>query len=184
MEYFRKLEEFIVSEELWPSFRNPESIAELERIALEVYSKGTIEGYISSILIYQQITEEMVWVLLKDCQAMIKISLMGQAEIEFSDPDKVMFGKLIQDLKDTIKFDNKSDFIAECNALNKIRISIAHGLKRNTCRSQIATFAAQVKKHFESIDALYNKSHGYFCDYFEREKNNIIFEYQVDAMGD
>jgi len=184
MEYFRKLEEFIVSEELWPSFRKPESIAELKRIAMDVHSKGSIEGYISSILIYQQIAEEMVWVILKDCQAMIRISLMGQAEIEFNGQPKAMFGRLIDELKNTVNFDNKAEFIKECNALNKIRISIAHGLTKNTDLSKIAIEAAKAKSHFESINSLYQEAHGYFCDYFEHEKTNIINEYQADSMGD
>lgn len=184
MEYFRKLEEFIVSEELWPAFRNPESIAELERVAAEVYSKGSLEGSLSSILIYQQIAEEMVWVLLKDCQSMIKICLMGQAEIIFSDQHKAMFGRLIDELKNTINFENKIEFIRECNALNSIRISVVHGLSKNTELAEIRTMAEQAKKHFESIRALYTESHKYFCDYFEHEKTNIICEYQANAMGD
>ena len=184
MEYFRKLEEFILSEELWPAFRNPESIAELERVAAEVYSKGSLEGSLSSILIYQQIAEEMVWVLLKDCQSMIKICLMGQAEIIFSDQHKAMFGRLIDELKNTINFENKIEFIRECNALNSIRISVVHGLSKNTELAEIRTMAEQAKKHFESIRALYTESHKYFCDYFEHEKTNIICEYQANAMGD
>lgn len=183
MEYFRKLEEFIVSEELWPSFRNPESIMELERIALEAYSKGSIEGYLSSILIYQQIAEEMVWVLLKDCQAMIKISLMGQTEIEFSDQYKVMFGRLIDELKKTINFENKIEIIHECNELNKIRISVVHGLTKNTNIAKIESLAMQANAHFETIGSLYKEAHSYFCDFFESEKSNIINEYQVESMN-
>lgn len=83
MDYFRKMEEFIVSDELWPSFRNPAFIEELERVASEVYSKSTIEGYLSSILIFQQIAEEMLWVLLKDCQAMIKDQFDGASKNKF-----------------------------------------------------------------------------------------------------
>ena len=182
MDYFKKLEEFIVSEELWPSFRNPDSIAELERVALVVFLKSTIEGYLSSILIYQQIAEEMVWVLLKDCQSMIKISLMGQAEINFSDQHKAMFGRLIDELKNTIDFEKKSEFIQECNALNSIRISVVHGLSKNTELTQLGKLAIEAKQRYENISSLYVEAHKYFCDYFEHEKSNIIAEYQASLM--
>ncbi len=109
---------------------------------------------------------------------------MGQAEIEFSDQHKAMFGRLIDELKNTINFDNKIEFIQECNALNKIRIAVVHGLTKNTNIAQIENLAAQARAHFESIESLYKEAHGYFCDYFEHEKINIICEYQADAMSD
>lgn len=182
MDYFRKMEEFIVSDELWPSFRNPAFIEELERVASEVYSKSTIEGYLSSILIFQQIAEEMLWVLLKDCQAMIKISLMGQAEINFSDQKNVMFGRLVDELKNTIDFEHKSRFIQKCNKLNSNRISVVHGLSRKTELSQLEKIASDAKCQFDKIRSLYAGAHKYFCDYFEHERENIIAEHRANEM--
>ncbi len=180
MDYFRKLEEFIVSDELWPSFRNPETVAELENIAHQIIGKDTIEGYISSILLYQQIAEEMLWVLLKDCQAMIKISLMGQTEISFPDQKGMMFGRLIDELKKAVNFDQKNKLIEKCNELNAKRIAIVHGLTKGTKIEQIKDISLNVRKLFSEISELYRDAHNDFCDFYEHERQNIIAEYQAD----
>jgi hypothetical protein len=174
MDYDDKMEKLVVSNELWPSLRNPEFIGELESIAEDAFSNSTIEGYLSSVLIFQQIAEEMTRVLLKSSQMLIKIGLWGTAEINFAKQDSTMFGRLMDELKKTIAFDEKGDFIEECNKLNEIRIRLVHGLAKSSNLSHIDELAQKAQHHFSLLKSIYYTAHGKFILLFENEKSELI----------
>lgn len=183
-DYREEIEKTIVMEDLWPSFQNPENIKELTRLSTEVYTNASMEGLLASILIDQQVAEEMLRVLLKDCQLMIKISLADNAEIRFAEQKATNFGRLIDELKKTISFEQKESFILECIELNKIRIQVVHGLGKTTDLTSIQELAERGKKHFEKLNVLYQEAHLKFCSFFKSEQEILHFDYQVSQMQD
>lgn len=49
----------------WPGFERPEFLDELNELADSSFEKKTIEGYLASVLIYHQLTEELIRILYK-----------------------------------------------------------------------------------------------------------------------
>ncbi|HYX71295.1 MAG TPA: hypothetical protein VE732_00870, partial [Nitrososphaera sp.] len=113
----------------WPSFERPLFLDELADVADDAFAKGSIEGYLASLLIYHQLSEEMVRLLLKDAQFFVQLSVFP-AEIYFQEKKRLMFGQLIDELKTTISFDGKDEFISKCMELNTHRIDIVHRLTK------------------------------------------------------
>jgi hypothetical protein len=183
LNYYEKMEAMVVMDEEWPWFKNPNLFSELQEIANTSFQKKNIEGYLSSVLIYQQLVEEMLWVLLKDCQFLIKISLWGRSEIHFKEQKGVMFGRLIDEIKNTIEFKSKSDIVGKCNQLNRIRIEVVHGLVKNGIHMNISEKAASVKNYFEEILNLFTEAHNEFLTEFEKEKEDLIINKQYELYG-
>jgi hypothetical protein len=65
MNYKIELISTIRDSDTWPSFERPDFLDELDEIANQAFSKNTIEGYLASLLIYHQLSEEMIRLLLK-----------------------------------------------------------------------------------------------------------------------
>jgi hypothetical protein len=168
------MEALIVTKEEWPWFKNPNLFSELQDIAEAAFQKANIEGYLSSVLIYQQLTEEMSWILLKDCQFLTKIALSGVTEIHYKDKKGMMFGRLLENLSDSLEFKEKNNFISECNKLNKIRIELVHGLAEDGVHQNISKKATTAQNHFKKIKSMFMVAHKAFLDEFTREKRELI----------
>jgi hypothetical protein len=75
MSYERELIITVRDSDKWPSFERGDFLDELDTIANEALSKNTVEGYPASLLIFHQLREEMVRLLLKDAQFFIQLSV-------------------------------------------------------------------------------------------------------------
>ncbi len=127
MSYATDLTATIRDSDKYPYFERPDFLDELDDVADEALSKNTIEGYLASLLIFHQLCEEMVRLLLKDAHFFVQLSVFP-AEISFPEKKRFMFGQLIEELKSTISFEGKDDFIEKCMELNRHRIDIVHHL--------------------------------------------------------
>ena len=142
----------------WPSFDRPDFLIELNVLADDALSKNTIEGYLAALLIYHQICEEMVRLLLEDAHFFIQLSVFPN-EITFPKRNKVMFGQILDELKSTISFDGKDDFIKKCDELNTLRIEIVHNLTRQSSVKGIKSQLAKVRILFDEIYQLFDVAH-------------------------
>ncbi len=161
MTYKKDLIQTIQDSDKWPSVDRPDFLDDLNSIADEVFTKNTIEGYLAALLIYHQLCEELIRLIIKDAQFFIQLSVFP-AEIEFPIKRKMMFGQLIEQLETTISFDEKEQFIKKCTELNKLRIEIVHNLTKTTSLNQITTQVAQVKNLYDEIFELFEGIHDYF----------------------
>ena len=66
MTYLENIVEKIKDPEKWPEFNRPDFLEELNELADKAVAKKTIEGYLAALLIYQQLAEEMIKLLLRD----------------------------------------------------------------------------------------------------------------------
>src|SRR5690242_10587933 len=98
MTYQKELLLRIRDNEKWPSFGRPTFLNELGEIADDAYAKNSIEGYLASLLIYHQLCEEMVKLLLRDCQFFIQLSVFP-SEIHFPEKRRLTFGQIIEGLR-------------------------------------------------------------------------------------
>lgn len=140
--------------ELWPTHIRPSFLNELNDVADKAFAKGSIEGYLASILIYHQLSEEMIKLLLKCCDFLIQIAIFPY-EKELTHDDRRMFGQLLNDLEKTVSFKKKSEFIAKCKELNDIRIKMVHKLTRKSSLADIKIQSSQIKDIFDNIYELF-----------------------------
>jgi len=68
-DYDQEMEMLLACNNEWPN--QPEFMLQLEVIASSALNRNDLEGAISSVLIYQQIVEDMVNILIADCQLLI-----------------------------------------------------------------------------------------------------------------
>ncbi|MDP3903153.1 MAG: hypothetical protein Q8Q40_04170 [Methylococcaceae bacterium] len=179
--YAKNLYLTVCDSENWPSFERPSFLDELDEVANEALSKNSIEGYLASLLIFHQLSEELIRLLLKDAQFFIQLSVFP-AEIVFPEKRKLMFGQLIEELKSTISFEDKDKFIEKCMELNKHRIDIVHRL---TTRSSLANLEIQllkVKELYDAIYELFDDIHDSFRLCFKDFKKDIFLDYSIDEF--
>ena len=126
-------------------FQQTKFFRRLNQVADEAYSKGSIEGYLAAILIYQQLSEEMITLLLECCDFLIQLSVFPH-EIKFRPNGTSMFGKLINDLEHTISFDRKTAFIQKCREHNEIRNRMVHRLTLKSSLADIERQSLRIKE--------------------------------------
>ena len=162
MDYLAKIVEQIKDPDRWPAFDRPDFLEELNELADKAISKKSIEGYLAGLLIYQQLAEEMIKLLLKDHEFFIQLSVFP-AEIKFADKSKAMFGRVIEDLKNAITLDeSKFEIIELANKLNSIRIELVHGLTKIPNLKQVKAKVLKAKKLFDDLFEKFDQEHDMF----------------------
>lgn len=162
--------------EHWPGFDSPDHLNDLNEIADESFNKHTIEGYLAALLIYHQLCEEMAKLLIEDSRFFIKASIYP-SEIEFSSSNKIMFGRTIEQLKETVDFNEKELFIQKCQSFNQVRNSLAHGLTKQTSIVDIKKKLEKIKKIFDEIFELFDSAHDWFCLCFKDFRKDKFIDY-------
>ncbi|MCK5077747.1 MAG: hypothetical protein KAR38_15295, partial [Calditrichia bacterium] len=147
MGYKKEIINQINDSDNWPNFDRPDFMGDLNELADDAIAKKTIEGYLAALLIYQQLAEEMMKLFLKDHEFFIQLSVFP-AEIQFKSKSKSMFGRIIEDIKNTVTIDDsKQEIIDLANSLNQIRIEIVHGLTKIPDLKNIEAKVSNVKKY-------------------------------------
>lgn len=181
MKYAEQLIARIKDTEKWPAPERANFLNELNAVADEVFAKDTIEGYLAAILIYHQITEELLKVLLECCEFFIQLGIFP-AEIQFQHSDKRMFGQLLNDIEKTITFDDKEKLVASCKELNEVRIRLVHKLTTRSSLAEIKTQSSKIKDTFDEIFTLYDEIYDGFRVGFNNHKKNGDWDEWLEEM--
>ena len=176
MSYEDDLISIIRDSEKWPSFERPLFLDELDDVADDAFARNSIEGYLAALLIYHQLCEEMVRLLLKDAQFLIQLSVFP-TELHFAEKKRLMFGQLIDELRATIVFEDKDEFISKCLDINSHRIDIVHRLTKRSSLSDVGSQIAQVKTLYSEIYALFDGIHDWFRVSFKDFKKDVFIDY-------
>lgn len=153
--------------EIWPEISNAHFVSELYNLANEVYEKHTIEGYMAALLIYHQITDEMIRTLLDSCQFYIQCRLFS-VEISFKREKDKVFGFYLTELKNTMAFEGKEEFLSKCRELNSIRKDVVHKITRNESIQYVQNQMKNVKRKFEDIFKLFYEIYDWFWWWFKQ----------------
>lgn len=165
-DYHHALVERIKDRELWPDFDQPHFLSELNEVADEAWEKQTIEGFLASLLIYHQLAEEMLRLLLRCSEFFVQLQLFP-TEIHFPAREKIMFGRVIDALKETIEFENKAEIVRLANSLNDRRVALVHGLTKHSSLDEIKSKAVDIKSDFDALYNAYEETHDWFLLYFK-----------------
>lgn len=161
MPYLDSLITRIKDHSQWPDFDRPHYLGELNTIADEAYESNTVHGYLAALLIYHQLTEEVLRLLLQYSEFFVQLNL-APIEIHFPIPEKAMFGRILDAAKASMEFENKKELLSLAQSINQGRIELVHGLTKQESPAAIGQKAQQVKKQFDAFFTLFAESQDWF----------------------
>lgn len=145
--------------ELWPSFGKPDFSDKLDKIANRALNRRTVDGYLAAALLFQQLTEEMITVLL-ECQLFYIQLSVYPLEYKPSGKPKGTFGRRLEALEESIDFYHKGKIIKFAKKLNALRTALVHKLVQ---RDSVKGLAKEVR----TMHRLYNRIFYYFDDAYD-----------------
>ena len=146
--------ERIMDNEKWPGIEMPENLELLNELADQQYDSGTFSGMLAATLMYHQIIEAMCIHLLEDCHFHIQLALYP-ATIQFKIDQDRMLGSYIKELKESVDFLNKEQFITSVEEFNKLRNKLIHKMRR-TNEADMIPVLREGKQMFDRIFELYD----------------------------
>lgn len=141
----------------WPIHQRPDFLSKLDEMADDAFILASERDCIASVLIYQQLIEELLKTLLQSANFLMQAQLLP-FEISVNETKNQMFGRLIEDFKTTISVPNRYGLIDIANRVNQKRIEIAHGLTKKESLSDLLEIALSVRNDFEKFFPLYSES--------------------------
>jgi len=154
MTYHRKIINRIKDSENWPEPERGDYLDILNEVADNSFNKDTVEGYLAAVLIYHQLTEELIKIIIDCSEFYIQLSIFPQQYAK-RDLNGKMFGQLIKELKHSVSDNCTKKLIDQSQKLNALRIEIVHKLTLSSSLIDIKKQCKQVKKLFDSIFELY-----------------------------
>lgn len=158
----------MLDETAWPHFDRPEFLNELSQLADEVMAKNTIEGCLAAILIYHQLVDELLKVLLDDSRLFLQCSVFPSTVIMRPIGEKWMTGALIDEIDRGITFQGKYEILDYARRLNRIRVEIVHNLTKQSSLASITGKCATVRKSALVLFRIFDEVHSHFRKCFER----------------
>lgn len=168
----------IMDHDKWPAIQLPENLDLLNELADNSFSLDTFEGKLAGTLMYHQILEAMCMHLLDDCHFFIQLSVYP-ATIQFKLPTDKMFGYYIGELKKSISFYKKDEFIQKAEQFNTYRVNIVHKMRRSNL-IQLSKELDRVKPCFDELYNLYDEIQDSFCVDFHSFKKDVFIDYLTE----
>lgn len=158
----------------WPNLQLPENLQLLNELADESFSTQTVSGMLASTLMYHQIIEAMCLHLLENCHFQIQLAVYP-AMIDLSIKENKMLGRYVQELKNSITFHKKDDFIKKVTEFNDIRNDLIHKMRKNNPKTIIEK-AKDIKQIFDEVFELYDEIQDDFRVVFHSFKKDIFID--------
>ncbi len=179
MSYKKELIRKVKDPRLWPDFKRADFLSELDGIAEDAFLYDTVYGYLSSVLIYHQLVEEIIERILENVRFFIQLSIFPM-QINFPEQKNRMFGVLLKELESTVEFDEKEAILQKAQEINTIRIQLVHKLTKQTTLDDVKNQARKVKDLFYEVFTLSQETidHFYaiFSDFKDTEWDDLLDE--------
>ena len=168
----------IMNADNWPGLELPDNLELLNEMADESFSTQTFPGMLSAVLMYHQLIEAMCLHLLEDCHFLIQLSV-HPATIQFSRPKNGMLGTYVKELKETVSFDKKEEYLEKITSFNAIRNDAIHEMRKSNLE-QISERLRSAKIIFDEIYDLYDEIQDDFRVTFHGFQKDVF----MDEYGD
>jgi len=157
----RKLLSRLADSDAWPGFANPEFAERLERVAIRSLSRRTTDADVTAIIIFHQLAEQMLRVLIEDNRFFIALSVLP-ASIAFREQSRQTFGQVLQALRDGVEFPRKEHLLALAGDLNGIRNGVAHKLLQKGSLNGLRADAKRSHRLFDRMFSIYDDAHDHY----------------------
>lgn len=169
----------IMDSDSWPNIELPENLELLNEMADDCFSTGTFSGMLSSVLMYHQLVEAMCLHLLEDCHFLIQLSV-HPATIHFKIPPNKMLGAYVSELKESVSFHKKDEFLEKVTTFNTIRNAAIHKMRKSNL-DEVSNSLRNAKLLFDEIFLLYDEIQDDFRVIFHGFKKDVFGdEYGVE----
>ena len=172
MSYLKNIIQKLSDNEQWPHFEKGDFLDDLNELADKSFANNSTEGYLSALLIYHQICEEMIKLLIESSTFLIQLSIFPQQYKNRHLKDK-MFGQLINELNYSIIDNETILFISKCQELNKIRINMVHKITLTNSINEISIQSQKAQNIFNEIFSLFETINDNYRASFSYYKKNI-----------
>ena len=162
----------IMDSDKWPNIELPENLELLNEMADDSFSTGTFSGMLSAVLMYHQLVEAMCLHLLEDCHFLIQLSV-HPATIHFTIPQNKMLGAYVSELKESVSFHKKDEFLEKVTAFNIIRNGAIHKMRKSNL-DEVSNSLRDAKQLFDEIFALYDEIQDDFRVTFHGFKKDVF----------
>jgi hypothetical protein len=177
MSYEDDIKHRVNTVELWPDFESPDFLDTLDKLAEESLEKNTVEGALASVLIYHQLSDEMLRLLLQCAQFFIQIAIFP-AEMTFPERKRQMFGQLIEEVKNTMSFVNKVEILELATLMNKHRIDLVHRLASRQTLDDVVSQATEVKQIYDQLFTKFEDAEDSFRLSFKDFRKDVFIDYE------
>lgn len=157
----RELRRRLKDSDSWPAFLNPNFAERLERTGIRALGRRSTDGDVTAIVIFHQLTEQMLRVLIADAQFFVSVSVMP-TRITFLDPRRQTFGQVLALLRNGVEFRNKDRLLKLAGALNDIRNGVAHRLLQRGSLAGLRRDAQRSHRLFDRIFSIFDAAHDEF----------------------
>ena len=156
----------------WPALQRGDFLQTLNDFADRAVATHTTEGYLAAFLVYQQLVEEMVKVLVDCSTFLIQCSVFP---LEYRGPkvSRKMFGQLLVELEVGVTDEHTTRLLSKCRTLNDLRIRMVHKITLKESLTDIKRRASQAKRLFDEIFTLYDQIYDDFLLAFKDYKKDI-----------
>ena len=176
MSYKKDIINRVRNSDLWPDYGSSDFLVTLNVLADKSLKKKSIEGALAAVLIYHQLTEEQLRLLLRSAQFFIQLSVFP-AEIIFPEKKRQMFGQVIDELKQTISFSKKDKILELSASLNSHRIELVHKLASRQKTDDIVSQAIEVKNTFNQLFKMIDCASDEFRVAFKDFKTDVFIDH-------
>ena len=159
--YERDLRTRLRDSNAWPAFPNPDFAQRLESTALRALGRRSADGDVTAIVVFHQLAEQLVQVLIADGQFFVCVSVMP-TRIKFADPPRQTFGQVLAMLRNGVEFRNKDTLLKLAGDLNDIRNAVAHRLLQRGSLAGLRSDARRSHRLFDRIFSIFDEVHDEF----------------------
>ncbi len=162
--------------ELWPDYESPDFLDTLDELAEASLAKNTVEGALASVLIYHQLSEEMLRLLLQSAQFFIQLAIFP-AEMTFPERKRQMFGQVLEEVRNTMSFVNKAEILELAASLNRHRIDLVHKLASRQTLDDVVFQATEVKQIYDKLFTKFDDARDDFRVAFKDFRKDVFIDY-------
>jgi len=145
----------------YPRPKNRKALSRMEDLAQDSLNEGTITGYLAAILLYQQVTEELVKNLFSLSNLILQAGIWP-AKIQFIVSKRMSFGQLIQKLGQCVEFDEKAKLLESLGKIAEIRNRFAHRIVEFNDEKEILSLVRDFDREYTKTIPLYRKAESYY----------------------
>lgn len=136
------------TEYLW--FPESWSHSYLDGMARDFIERGSPEEYFVAVLIFHQLVEELLRLLIRYSNLVIKASIYP-IKVELSNGEDKTLGGLIKLHRYSVQYKNKSKIIRSANRLNDLRQRVAHKIIELPSEISIIEETQECEELFEDV---------------------------------
>jgi hypothetical protein len=142
----------------------------LDGIAHDAFGQGEAAGCLAALTIWHQLTEEILRLLYRYSQVLIKAALYP-AKLGEKDLQNESLGSLIQIHKQCVQYDRKSVILSSAIALNNLRNDLFHDITQYPSEADIIRKAEPCRGYFQQLFGDWQIAMKWFDREFARIKN-------------